>query len=82
MYCQGSCYSALFALTFCNLQMLIMATIEQYQLAGDIDSLVFKFSNQGKTYNGTESQNSSLHHYKGGDESILFIKETRCLQGK
>lgn len=56
--------------------------MEQYQLAGDIDSLVFKFSNQGKTYNGTESQNSSLHHYKGGDESILFIKETRCLQGK
>lgn len=40
-----------------------MATMEQYQLAGDIDSLVFKFSNQGKTYNGTESQNSSLHHY-------------------
>ena len=37
MYCQGSCYSVLFALTFCNLQMLIMATIEQYQLAGDID---------------------------------------------
>lgn len=61
--------------------MLIMATIEQYQLAGDIDSLVFKFSNQGKTYNGTESQNSSLHHYKGGDESILFIKERDVFKG-
>lgn len=56
MYCQCSCYSVSFALTFCNFQMLIMATMEQYQLAGDIDSLVFIFSNQGKTYNGTQSK--------------------------